>query len=758
MSAAAISALERGSRRAPYRSSVDLLADGLGLDGDARDQLHAHAERWRKSRALPVRSEQHAVPPTAKAIPNNLPSHISSFIGRKKELDDLRALIVGCRLLTIVGPGGIGKTRLALRLAEEVLERYPDGVWFVDLSSIRDPEFIAQAIPTAMNIRLVPNVSIDETIIAELSDKKVLLMLDNSEHLLAGVAKIAKAILSRCPTVTLATTSREPLHVVGEQVYRLGSLSDDGPQFFLERAHEADPSMLFGEAEFADVASLCKRLEGIPLAIELACARLSSLSLKHLASRLKSGLTLASKDATETPRHRTLRDTIAWSFDLLSSNEKTTLMKLSVFQGDCTEDAIRAVETTVVDLEDAVDSLVDKSLLQVAGDESAERYRLLDVVREFAYQELRASGALEASEQNYATYYSNLISSGPANAALDRDASNTRAALEWTITHDTRAMAKLIRELALYWRVRGLVVEARSWLARALEATLDSEETRASLLCLSASFATMQDELAESLRLAREALAIYRGKGDRAGAAEAQFRIAEAEHRRGHLDTSEELYQEARYGFAITGNARGEMLCIGNLGMVARQRGDLGKACEQLDDARQRAAELGERRIGSEFTMAMGWVQLAMTDVQQSRSLFEDALADRDQAQDPYGVCSARHGLATVALKEGRTSDARELFVATLEIAKELQLKDYIARALHGIAALEALNANAETAAQFLGLADRLFQESGRELRDSIAYEIAVQSIDATLPEPQRAALLQQGARLRVTDVLTGGS
>jgi predicted ATPase/transcriptional regulator with XRE-family HTH domain len=775
MSAAAISALERGSRRAPYRSSVDLLADGLGIDQEARGQLHGLAEQRRKARALPIKGGSPLLTGGgAPSASNNLPSQISTFIGRQKELDDLSILIAKSRLLTIVGPGGIGKTRLTLQLGQNLLERYGDGVWLVDLTAVHNPDFVAQTIATALNLREVPNEPIEKTVVAGLSGKKILLIIDNAEHLLGGVAKLAKAILLRCPTVALAVTSREPLHVSGEQIYRLGSLSEapaaadvaalshhDSTRLFLERARDANPSMNIGDGECADVIFLCKKLEGIPLAIELACARLSSMTLKQLLSRLKSSLALASKDSTETSRHRTLRDTIAWSYELLSSGEQSALMALSVFQGSSTGDAIRAVAVAVEDLDDVVDSLVDKSLLQLDESDDEERWRLLDVVSEYASEKLKEVGGSETAARNHAAYYAGVVAAARGHdaittyARLDSDASNIRGAIGWSIAQGAPQAMRLVLDLAPYWRVRGAVTEARAWIAKALESVASDDEARALLLCLAASFATIQDELRKSLRLSQEALSIYKRSGNSSGAAEALFRIAEAAHRQGHLDGAETGYRNALEGFTASRDARGEMLCIGNLGILARQRGELQQASTLLDDAIRRAIDLHEQRIAGEFTTAMGWVELGLNDLVASRQLFERVFAEKNRVLDPVGVCSARHGLATVALKENRLNEAAQEFYATLELARELQLKHYVARALHGLAAIQATNGNAEMAARFLGLADRLFDESGRKLRDSIAYDIAAQSIAAVVPEPRRSALLDEGATMQISEALT---
>ena len=511
--------------------------------------------------------------------------------------------------------------------------------------------------------------------------------------------------------------------------------------------------MRFSDEESADVAALCERLEGIPLAIELACARLSSMPVRQLLRRLTSGLALASKDATESARHRTLRDTIAWSVALLGEGERHLLAELSVFSGGATMDAVESVAGDVPGVGDAVDALVDKSLLQADSDGGDARYRLLDVVRQFASERLAESGDPEDVARRHCAYYARLAMG--AYPAVDADLPNLRAALEWGVKRDPATAAALAGSLSPYWRVRGFVSEARSWIARVLASGVDGPD-RSALLCAAASFATMQDELALSLRFSNEALERYRSAGDDAGASQALFRIAEVLHRQGRLDRAESLYREAREGFARAGDARGEMICLGNLGMLARQRGALHEAAELLEDALRRAHALADGRVAGEFAMAMAWVRLGLDDVAASRRLFEGAFAEKSFARDRYGICSARHGLATIALKEGRLDDAFGEFVTTLREADELQLKDYVARALHGVAAVRAERGDAEAAARFLGLADRLFQESGRELRDSIAYEIAARAIEAAIVEPRRSALREEGAGLCVRDALAG--
>ncbi len=679
----------------------------------------------------------------------NLPSPLSSFVGRQRELDELAVALGRTRLLTIAGPGGIGKTRLALKLAAGAGD-FPDGVWFVDLTAARDAQFVAQYVATALHVQELPNEPIEATVAAHLREKRALLLVDNAEQVVAGVARLVKALLSNCPAVTVLTTSREPLHIAGESIYRVGPLVGDDTKLFLERAREAAPAAFHDRAEVPEVASLCRTLEGIPLAIELACARLSSMPLKQLARTLTSGLSLRSKDPTESARHRTLRNTIAWSYDLLAPQEQALCKALAVFRGGCDAEAAAAVANGVADVDEAAGSLADKSLLALDDVRDTVRYRVLEVVREYAFERLDAAEAADLARK-HAAYYA--ARAGTDNASLDADVANVRAALEWTVRHDPAAIAAFMRKLVPYWRARGRLREARSWTSRTL-AVETSGRDRALLLCIGASFASLQDDLTEALRCAREALALYGALGEFSGAAQARFRMAEAVHRQGDLENAERLYREALQGFTASREERGELLCFGNLGMLARQRGELRRACELLEEASRRADALDERRIGGDVCIAMGWVQLGLGDLRESRNLFEGAFAQKSEEDDRYGLCAARQGLATVALKEARLDDALAEFVGTLDAAGELQAKDYVARAFHGIAAVAASHGASEVAARFLGRADRLFEESGRRLRDSVAYDLANEKLDAVFSERERRALGDEGASMNVSDAI----
>ncbi len=705
--------------------------------------------------------------------PNNLPSQISSFIGRERELDELQTFLTEHRLVTITGPGGMGKTRLALQVAASAIGRFQDGAWLVELSSIGDPLLVFQTIASALGVREIRLESIEETLLRELSRKQLLLIVDNAEHLLADVAVAVKAILTRCRDVRILVTSRERLHLTGEQTYRLLAMPEappearaadltehDSTRLFLERARAIAPDFVVPDRDAGEVASLCLKLEGIPLAIELAAARVTSLSVRQLNERLSERLVLlASKDNT-LGRHRTLRATIDWSYRLLNEDEKRVFPALSVFANGFTLEACeRVAPAKDAATLDVLQSLAEKSFVQADLRSEGARFRPLDVMREYGWTELEAAGLAAETQRRHATYYAEFaargerVSAGDASAwykQLDDETHNLRLALEWCVRNDAVKGVGLGLDLAGYWRVRSNITEARVRFAQLLTLRGIEPQRRAALLCCAAGFAAMQDDFAQSLSLAEEALSLYREAADSEGTAEALFRIAEVEHRKGRLARAKELYEDACDLFVTVGKRRGEMLCIANLGMLARQQGDYQNAKALLEDALARARASGERRIVGDFIIALGWIDLYLEDLDASKQLFEQALAEKETERDRYGACSARHGLATVALKDGRLDEAFEQFKTTVHAAIDLQLHDYLFRGFDGISAVLALKGEVEPAARYLGLAERLFRESGRELRDSIAYDSALHSIESALSSSRFSELLAEGACMPV--------
>ncbi|HEU4752959.1 MAG TPA: AAA family ATPase, partial [Armatimonadota bacterium] len=424
--------------------------------------------------------------------PGNLPESLTTFVGREQELSDLPARLQEARLLTLVGPGGTGKTRLSLELARGVGERFPDGVWLVELASLSEATLLPQAVADTLGIvGDAPNPPLD-AVLHYLQPRALLLVLDNCEHLRASAARFAEAVLRHCPRVTLLASSREALRIEPEAVYPVPPLpvpdsrhAPEDPEavqdcpavrLFLDRARLAVPDFPLTPARAAAVARLCQRLDGIPLALELAAARLRSLSLEDLIARLDDRFRLLTGGSrTALPRQQTLRALVDWSHDLLDSDERSLLARLSVFAGGWTPEAAAAVcgapPLEAGCIQGTVTRLAEKSLVTPAA---GERCGMLETIRLYAAERLAASGEEDALRRRHLDHFLAVAQEGERGlegpgqqfwlARLEEDHENLRAALRFALETDPRAALRLSGSLWWFWRRRGHFQEGREWL------------------------------------------------------------------------------------------------------------------------------------------------------------------------------------------------------------------------------------------------------------------------------------------------------
>jgi predicted ATPase/DNA-binding XRE family transcriptional regulator len=481
MSASAIGALERGVRRAPYRETIALLAGALVLTDAERAELEEAAERAR-GRHRRVEAEA--------PRPHNLPTRLTSFVGRDDEIAELKALLEGHRLVTVTGPGGIGKTRIAIEVAELLLgERFVEAS-FVDFSPVGDSAFVAGAIAAALDIPVPEAADPFPSVAAQLKTRRLLLVLDNCEHIITNAALAAAAILRTCPGITILATSRERLAITGERVFRLPALpvptvtpatteeawTYAAFRLFMERASAIESGSPLNAAGLRIGAEICQQLEGIPLAIELAATRLPSLGFDALNQRLKAH-SLTTRGARDLPRRQqTMLDTIAWSYDLLSEDERMVLRRLAIFRGGITVDGAAAVCGPVADL---VGSLVDKSLLiPKFGDDGSHRFVMLDSVREFATVKLRETGEFEPAARAHAGWLATVadrahelyrhVPRSRWRAEFAPELDNVRSALQWCLEgerdDDALLAARILGGLRGLWIEAGFYVECRTWI------------------------------------------------------------------------------------------------------------------------------------------------------------------------------------------------------------------------------------------------------------------------------------------------------
>jgi len=436
---------------------------------------------------------------------NNLGSPLTSFVGREREIADVHRLLVRGGLLTLTGVGGAGKTRLAEEAARRLIGSYPDGVWFADLARVTDPHLVADTVAAALGLEPAAGSQPLRTLVGRLSAGTLLLILDNCEHLLTACAELAVAVRRACPGVTLLATSREPLHVPGEVTFRVPSLevpADDdraaelsSVRLFVERARDVRPGFALDDTNAPAIAAICRRLDGIPLALELAAARMSHLEPAEIAERLTGALSLLGRRGAVT-RHATLRAALEWSHALLAEDEQILLRRLAVFAGSFSLTAAEQVcAGDDVNVLDCLGRIVEKSLVQIeqAGDRS--RYRLLETIRQLARERLVAAGEAAAFEAAHSRYFARLAAAGdPDNAQgivverpqlLDIDHDNLRAALTWALRNDPALALRLAVSLWRYWLARGHFGEGAGWLERALAvATAPSPERSRAVFAL----------------------------------------------------------------------------------------------------------------------------------------------------------------------------------------------------------------------------------------------------------------------------------
>jgi predicted ATPase/class 3 adenylate cyclase len=486
----------------------------------------------------------------------NLPIELSSFVGREQAIAELSDLLASARLLTLTGPGGIGKTRLALHLAADALANYPHGVWLVRLDALADNDLVPAAIATVMGIREQPGRSLLETLTDAIGSSQLLLVLDNCEHLIQACAKLAEALLQACPQVQLLATSRESLNVAGEVVWHVPPLSLPEPhrppapeqlgeyqavRLFIERAVAVRHGFAVTNQNAPAVAQVCQRLDGIPLAIELAAARVGVLSVEQLVERLDERFRLLTGGSrTASPCQQTLRAAIDWSYELLSEAERALFRRLAIFAGGWTMEAAEAVcvgnAIASEDVLDRLSSLVNKSLVNAEERHGAERYRLLETIRDYARERLEASGEAEAVRRQHAEHFLALAEHvapelrGARQAQwvkrLDAEHDNLRAALHWCVEHgEVEQGLRLGGALWRFWQMHGHLTEGRERLMEALrlpEDGMPSERrmaARAVALNGAAAWRGTGDyALARSMY--EERLAISRELGDRLGVAE----------------------------------------------------------------------------------------------------------------------------------------------------------------------------------------------------------------------------------------------
>jgi LuxR family transcriptional regulator, maltose regulon positive regulatory protein len=710
---------------------------------------------------VPLHSEQifqlHAkVPPSAFSPPgsqttlNNLPTQVSSFIGREAELAAVRALVSGSRLVTLTGAGGAGKTRLGLQVAAGLASGCGDGVWFVDLAPLGDPELVAVTVANALGVRVEPSRPVLDAVVAAVGGRSLLVLLDNCEHVIGACAKLADALLQGCPNLAMLATSREPLGIAGEHVYRVPSLAvpADGADVAAIWASEAVRLLadraaaggvpLAGNEESARVAGrICRRLDGIPLALELAAARLRGMNAAELEARLDHRFdVLTAGSRAGLPRQQTLRAMVDWSWELLNPAERVVLARLSTFAGGFGLAAAEAVaagpDVLAAEVAGMVGALVDKGLVQFDhAERGPSRYRLLETIRQYAAGQLDALGpaAVRAARMAHRDYYLALAEEAApqlraADQAawldrLDAELGNLRTAIAFSLSQpDPEPGLRLAASLRAYWPARGHATEAADALQTLLDLPASGEAmlTRARALAAATNLADRAGSYATAGDYCEEALAIARAAGD-------DYLVADLLYERAWV-----LLHQGQPGAALPLIESGLDLAgrLGELHLSARLLNARSYAMNAEGDHARGARDAGEalrlfRQSGDKIQMGtmlgnLGYFELAAGDLDAARGHLAESLdiARALNARDDIVYETFNLGLAEYL--GGSPGVAEALFAETLDLTIRTGLKRMIAYALIGLALTSRDGTDPGRPARLHGAADQALADQNRSL------------------------------------------
>jgi predicted ATPase/class 3 adenylate cyclase len=618
-----------------------------------------------------------------EAHPSNLPAEPTPLVDRGAERAYVRGLLDSAAVVTVTGPGGIGKTRVALAVAHDLLPAMPDGVFHVDAAAIENADRLADELATVAGVRIAPGQDAATALEEHLRTRMVLLVVDTLDRVSGAPAFVAR-LAAACPGVRLLVTSRSPLHIAAERDVPLEPLpSDAGIALFVDRAAAIRPGFELSAANAAAIAEICARLDGVPLALELAAARLRLLSPDALLARLTSRLGLLTGGTADAPdRQRTLRATIDWSVEALSEGDRRALARLSVFAATFDLDAAEAILGDPEAL-DALSRLVDQSVVvAVPGD--TPRFRLLGSMREFAAEALAALGETEAARRAHADWVGGAVDAATpelegagdldAVARLDAILDELRAALDWLLGPgaDPAGALEIAAGLGRFWWLRGRPREGRAWLERTLDAlpagTSGGEAVRADALYWSGVLADEERMPAVAKERLAEALALRRAMGDERGIARTLNSLGAVARSMGQLDQAETLLGESLERKRTLGDGRGMAATLSNLGLVAADRDDLALAHARFEQALALDRASGERGAETYSLLNLGGVKIWMGDVDPGVAIVREALGVLADLDDADGVAEAVEHLALASRARGDLETAARLLFAARQV------------------------------------------------------------------------------------------
>ena len=762
-----------------YQDLATALGTALGLAPSSEiELLRGRVQMQIAARLPPLGHRPDAV--------GNLPAPVTSFIGRIWEQGEIAQLLVSTRLVTLTGPGGCGKTRLALETTGRLHERFPDGVWLIELAAIHDPTLVAAVVAATVGTpddRKLSGTALVAALCASLRSRHILLLLDNCEHLIGACAEITSALLRACPGLLVMATSREALGIAGETTWHVPPLAtppEDEPPFaalpgyeavqlFVDRAHASRPDFALTPANAPAVLRICRQLDGLPLALELAAARLGTLPVESVAARLHDCFALLTGgNRTALPRQHTLKATLDWSYGLLSSDERTVLRRLSVFAGGWTLDAAVAI-CRDLDHDDhndgtatqhLLDELASRSLVRIVAQDGRTRYGLLETTRQYAHDRLVESGEREeVCMRHRAWYLDQLVQAGAAARTgagsgwldrLERELDNLRAVVAASCEQPEGRMALLLRAepIAHLCLVRGHLAEGRRWLLAALaEGAADTSQARALALSAAGTLASELGDYQQSMVLYEEGRALYAARGDHRGVARVLINQGNVMKYQGEPDRARALYEAG----CLQARAQCDSVLLAtglnNLGTLAIELGDTALATAVLEESLALKRQSGSPSGITQVLVNLGEVARARHELPRATSRYEEALALANSLGDLLHIALLHYNLGLVASAQGEGARAAAEFRQGLRGEQELGNRRQVAANLEGLAGVAADSGRSEQAGLLLGAAEHLREQIGAPVpeADRAIHERDLARVRTALAEAGTAAVWSRG-------------
>ncbi|MBC8065610.1 MAG: tetratricopeptide repeat protein [Chlorobia bacterium] len=658
---------------------------------------------------------------TLDIVSNNLPIQLTSFVGREREMEEVRGLLESSRLVTLTGSGGAGKTRLALQVAADVIENFSDGAWLVELAALTEPAQVLRTITQSLGIHEESGRPLIDVLVESIRAKRTLLILDNCEHLLDACAETSELLLRAVPDLRILTTSREPLGIAGERTYRVPSLGlppqiSVGPnphtpgevaftaadlnqyeavRLFIDRAVLSSPSFVVTNESAPALAQLCTRLDGIPLALELAAARCRALSVQEIYARLDDRFRLLTGGSrTALPRQKTLRALVDWSYDLLSEPERMLLMRLSVFSNGWTIEAAESVCLQVSgedeDVLDLIMSLVDKSLVIADSGQVGTRYRLLQTVRDYALDRLLVTGGVEQVRSAHRDFFYGLTVSAAGHLRgidqkswldrLESEHDNLRAAIQWSVMQGDMEEKglQMCSNLYYFWWIRGHLSEGKSWHQQLLQVTSGRHSiARGNALQTGGNFALYQGDYATAKELFEQSLDVCQGLGSAFDIAVSLHNLAHVAHLKGDLAEAKPLYEQSLTIRRELNDQNGMTATLNNLANVAQDLGDFGGARAMHEEALAVRRSLGGDQAIAQTLQNLGNLATELRDFASSRRYYHETLTLTRELRDIRSLYQTLHGFAELASQTGKPVAAANLWGSAEALRESIGIPIY---------------------------------------------------------------------------------